>query len=301
MRRTRIPGVVDRIEVNDPQEISNVLQDPRADREFNTPTALINWLVLKRALSALSFGGSRFPTMVPRSSTVDASSRDGLWELLSARARSISEGPVELEPLARWIRSSNSDAEPGILAQQLLGSLFSDRFVASEESWNAAKILVAAPRMSNIAELIWWAVSGKVRRAKRLLAEMVDGNLSAVNAIGIAVHNVVKGLHHMRVLYSDVGMRSTLTADEAAGRCLFAPVSVFRQATAAGNVNGCPFSRNTLFVLNIGEASRLEEGRRLVFLDDAWSRCPAAEWVPAMLAGAWRRAVSDGETGPSLS
>jgi hypothetical protein len=150
--------------------------------------------------------------------------------------------------------------------------------------------------MSNIAELFWWAVSGKVRRAKRLLAGMVDGNLSAVNAIGIAVHNVVRGLVHMRLLHSDVSNRSTLTAQQAAEQCLFAPVSVFRQATAAGDVNGCPFSRDSLFVLNIGEASRLEEGRSLVFLDDAWSRCPAAEWVPAMLAGVWRRAVNNGET-----
>jgi hypothetical protein len=296
VKRSRIPGIVDRIEVNDPQEISKVLQDPRADREFHTPTSLINWLVLKRALSALSFAGRRFPTMVPRASTVNASARDRLWEMLSARVPSICEGPVELEPLARWIRSSNSEAEVGILAQQLLGSLFSDRFVASQQSWNAAQILVAAPRMSNVAELFWWAVSGKVRRAKRLLAGMVDGNLSAVNAIGIAVHNVVRGLIHMRLLHSDASNRSTLTAQQAAEQCLFAPVSVFRQATAAGDVNGCPFSRNSLFVLNIGEASRLEEGRSLVFLDDAWSRCPAAEWVPAMLAGVWRRAVNNGET-----
>jgi hypothetical protein len=180
-----------------------------------------------------------------------------------------------------------------MLAQQLLGSLFSGQFVASQESWNAAQILVAAPRMSNVAELFWWAASGKVRRAKQLLAGMVDENLSAVNAIGIAVHNVVRGLIHMRLLYSDAGTRSTLTPQEAAEQCLFAPVSVFRQATAAGSVNGCPFSRNSLFVLNIGKASRREGARSLVFLDNTWSRCPAAEWVPAMLAGVWKRAVNN--------
>ena len=231
--------------------------------------------------------------MVPRSSTTDAAARDHLWETLSARVPSISQGPVELEPLARWIRSSDSEAEVGMLAQQLLGSLFSGQFVASQESWNAAQILVAAPRMSNVAELFWWAASGKVRRAKQLLAGMVDENLSAVNAIGIAVHNVVRGLIHMRLLYSDAGTRSTLTPQEAAEQCLFAPVSVFRQATAAGSVNGCPFSRNSLFVLNIGKASRREGARSLVFLDNTWSRCPAAEWVPAMLAGVWKRAVNN--------
>lgn len=58
-----------------------------------------------------------------------------------------------------------SDAQLGILVQHLLGRLFSTKFAATEESWSAAK----------------------VRRAKRLLASMVDDDLSAVNAIGIAV------------------------------------------------------------------------------------------------------------------
>jgi hypothetical protein len=291
VNRWKIPGIVDRIEIDDPQEISRVLQDPRADREFHTPTSLLNWFVLKRALTALSFDGRRFPTMVPRSATLNSSERDQLWEVLSAKVPSIRQGPAELEPLAKWLRGSESEAELGIRAQQLLGGLFSDHFVATQQSWNAAQILVAAPRLSNLAKLLWWAVFGKVRRAKRLLAGMVGGDLAAVNAIGIAVHNVVRGLIHMRALYSDVAIRSTLTSEAVVEQCLFAPISVLRQATAAGTVNGCPFSRNSLFVLNIGKASRLKEGRSLVFLDDTWSRCPASEWVPAMLEGVWKRAV----------
>ena len=296
MKRRRIPWIVDRIEVDSPSEISKVLEDPRVDREFLTPTALINWLLLKRALSALSFDGRRFPTMTPRASTVNDSKLGRLWERLDTAAPSIRQGPDELEALARWIRGDNSDLEPGVLAQQLVGSLFSDRFVATPESWEAAKILVAAPRVSNVAKLFWWAVSGKVRRAKRLLAGMVDGDLAAVNAIGIAVHNIVRGLVHMKILYMNAGTKATLSAEKAADRCLLAPASVFRQATSAGEINGCPFARLSLFVLNIGEASRLKEGRSLVFLDETWSRCPAATWVPAMLAGVWTRALSKGST-----
>lgn len=63
----------------------------------------------------------------------------------------------------------------------------------------------------------------QVRRAKHLLAELVDGDLSAVNAIGIAVHNVVKGLHHMRALYADQGARESLSAEVTAIQCLRAP------------------------------------------------------------------------------
>jgi hypothetical protein len=118
---------------------------------------------------------------------------------------------------------------------------------------------------------------------------MVNGDLSAVNAIGIAAHNVVKSIRQMRLLYADPGVRSSLSAEAAAEQSLFAPVSIYRQATAAGEFDGCPFSQNSLFVLAIGEASQLPEGRSLVFMEEGWSRCPANLWVPAMLQGVWRR------------
>jgi hypothetical protein len=292
MKRWRIPGLVDRIDVSDPLEISQIVADPRADREFHTPTALLNWVLLKRALSALSFAGKRFPTMTSRAVHARSTERDDLWNKLQARIPAIRPGPDELEPLAKWVAGSGDETEVGIVTQQLLGSLFSDNFRATPESWRAAQILVAAPRLSNIPKLLWWTLSGKVRGAKQLLAAMAHEDLSAVNAIGIAVHNVVKGLKHMRGLHLDELSRSSLTPQEAAKQCLFAPISVFRQATAAGEISGCPFSRDSLFVLNIGVASKCEKGDRLIFLQDSWSGCPAADWVPAMLEGVWARALS---------
>ncbi len=180
--------------------------------------------------------------------------------------------------MATWIRGAGSDEEVGILAQQLLGQLFKSDFTATAESWDAARVLVSAPRSPNLPKVLWWFVTGKVRRAKRLLAGKVDKDLSAVNGIGIAVHNVVKGFRRMRVLYADVGMRSTLSAEAAASQCLFAPVSVYRQATGPGKIEDCPFPKNSLFVFNIGEASRMEDGHTLVFMEESWSRCPASLW-----------------------
>ena len=117
-----------------------------------------------------------------------------------------------------------------------------------------------------------------------------DDDLSAVNAIGIAVHNVVKSFRHMRLLYANVEVRSGLSAGAAAEQCLFAPVSVYRRAVAAGRLGDCSYSRDSLFVLSIGEAARQAEGRSLVFMEDSWSRCPANVWAPAMLQGVWSRA-----------
>jgi len=297
MRRWRIPGLVDRIEVDDPKEISEIVENPSIDREFFTPTSIANWFLLERTLIALSVDGKRFPTLTPRASTEEARERDALWKALQVKIPSIRQGPSELEALAQWVSDPNSDAVIGILVQQLLGSLFSESFAATQESWHAAQVLVAAPRLSNLPKLFWWTVSGKVHRAKRLLSGMVGGNLSAVNAIGIAVHNVVKGLERMRQLYADEKTRSSLSSEEAANDCVFAPISVYRQATSSGAVRGCPFSRGTLFVLNIGFANRHFHDRRIAFLEDTWSRCPAAEWVPAMFEGVWKRARSAVDAG----
>ena len=290
MKRRRVAGLVDLIEVNDPNEIEALARDPNLDRRFETATCPVNWLLLKRSLKVLSFRGHRFPTMMPRDDAQRTSNQQNLWNLLGEKVASIKTGSDELEPLANWVRGIGSDAQLGILVQQLLGQLFSSKFMATEASWDAAKVLVAAPRSNNLPLMMWWFVSGKVRRAKRLLAGMVNEDLSAVNAIGIAVHNVAKSLRQMRVLYANVQTRSGLSAEAAAEQCLFAPASVYRQATAAGQLGDCPYSRHSLFVLSIGEAARHAEGRSLVFMEDSWSRGPANLWIPAMLQGVWNRA-----------
>jgi hypothetical protein len=289
VKRRNVPGLVDVFEVTDPAEINALAHNPSVDRQFDTPTCPVNWLLLARALSVLSFRGRRFPTMMPRSAVARARDQDELWNRLSEKASAIRNGPEELEPLANWVRGVGADADLGMLVQQLLGRLFSADFQATPDSWRAAETLVAAPRLDNWATLTWWFVSGKVRRAKELLAGMVHDDLSGVNAIGISVHNAVKSIRHLRQLYA-AGSRSGVSPESAAEQSLFAPASVFRQSTESGTLGDCPFPRHALFVFALGEASQRKNGRSLVFMDETWSRCPAHEWVPAMLQGVWKRA-----------
>lgn len=295
MKRLRIPGIANIYKVDEPEEIRALAQDHRIDRKFHLRTCPLNWLLLKRSLAVLSFKGRRFPTITSRDSEERQNHQQALAKSLHEKAASIRLGPQELDPLAHWVRGEGPESQVGILTQQLLGRLFLPGFVATEESWAAAKVLVAAPR-SWRPKVFWWFVTGKVRRSKCLLTQMVDGDLSAVNAIGIAVHNVVKGLRHMRSLYADSGIRSSLSPAAAAGRCLFAPVSLYRQATEAGQLGACPFPRNSIFVFETGKAAQREGGQPLVFMDRTWSRCPAADWVPMMLEGLWIRARDNRQT-----
>jgi hypothetical protein len=292
VKKVRIPGFTDVINVDDPQEIIDVNRDSRIDRKFDLRWPFHNWLILKRSLSVLSFDGHRFPTMISRDSASRASAQTKLGETLDAKASAVRQGPEELEGLAAWLRIADPDTELGISVQQVVGQLFSPAFVATQESWDAAKILVPAPHSPNWLKTLWWFVCRKVHRAKRLLAGMVDGDLAAVNGIGIASHNIVHSLEQMKLLYADLAVRRSLSPEEAVRQSLAAPVSLLRQATSAGELRGCPFSKNSLFILAIGKASKLDGGRSLVFMDDSWSGCPAAHWVPAMLEGVWKRACS---------
>jgi len=290
LKRHHIPGVLDVLEVTDPEEIEAVNKDPRMDRQFDLRTCPLNWLLLQRSLRVLSYAGNRFPTMAPRDSTARNLQQEELWNRLNAKVNEVKLGPEELAPLSDWVRGNGAEESLGLQAQQFLGRLFSESFVATPESWAAAITLVRAPRSSNVFKLIWWSLSGKVGRAKRDLAGMVKNDLSGVNAIGIAVHNLVNSLRRMKTLYSDTNLRMTLSPLDAVNRCLAAPVSVYRQATIAGELKGHQFSSNSLFILNIGVAAKEEGARRLVFMSDSWSSCPAERWVPAMLEGVWVRA-----------
>ena len=292
MKRTRIPGFIDVIQVDDPQEIIELNHDARIDRRFNLRWPILNWLIVKRALNVLSFAGNRFPTTIERDSASRASAQAKLGAALDARAAAVRQGPEELQELAAWLIGSVPETQVGIAVQQVVGRLFSPTFAATQESWDAAKILVTAPRSPNVLRTVWWIVSGKLHRAKRLLAGMVDGNLAAVNGIGIAAHNIVNSLQQMKRLYSDLSTRRALSPEEAVRESLAAPVSLLRQATSHGEISGCPFSRNSLFVLAIGRASKAPGGQSLVFMDESWSGCPASQWVPAMLEGVWKRATS---------
>lgn len=292
MKRTRIPGFIDVIQVDDPQEIIELNHDARIDRRFDLRWPILNWLIVRRALNVLSFAGNRFPTMIERDSASRASAQAKLGAALDARAAAVRQGPEELQELAAWLIGSVPETQVGIAVQQVVGRLFSPTFAATQESWDAAKILVTAPRSPNVLRTVWWIVSGKLHRAKRLLAGMVDGNLAAVNGIGIAAHNIVNSLQQMKRLYSDLSTRRALSPEEAVRESLAAPVSLLRQATSHGEISGCPFSRNSLFVLAIGRASKAPGGQSLVFMDESWSGCPASQWVPAMLEGVWKRATS---------
>jgi hypothetical protein len=289
MKRTYFPGVTDTVVVTDPEEIRTISNDSRFDRDFIGRGPVRNVGRLRKMLRIFSLNDRRFPTMRPRTDPSRAAEQDELWSRLNVKADEVRHGPAELEPLAEWVRGIGTAEKLGLLVQQSIGRLFVDTFTATEESLAAARVVLEAATSSNILKMLGWRISGRLERAKTLLASMVNGDLAGVIAMIAGRQLIGEGLHKMRQLAADPALRSSMTTEAAADECLFAPTTVVRQAKTSGEVGGCPFRRGSLFILGLGSASKGAANRDLVFLGQSWSRCPAEKWVPALLEGVWTR------------
>jgi hypothetical protein len=294
MKRTYFPGITDVVVVTDPVEIRIISNESRFDRDFAEHVPVRNGQRLRKMLRIFSVNGRLFPTMLPRTNPSRAAAQDELWSRLNAKADEVKHGPIELEPLAEWVRGVGTPEQIGLLVQQCVGRLFVQSFTATDESWAAACTVLEAASSSNVLKMLGWRVSGRLERAKTLLASMVNRDLAAVNGISVALHHIVDGLHEMRQLAANPTLRSSMTTDAAVDQCLFAPTTVVRQAKTSGEIGGCPFKRGSLFILGLGSASKGAANRDLVFLNQSWSRCPAEKWVPALLQGVWTRVSAAG-------
>ncbi len=292
MKRTYVPGIADVVVVTDPVEIRTVSNDSRFDRDFMGHGPVRNVLRVRKMLRIFSLDGRLFPTILPRTNPSRAAAQDALWSRLNVKADEVKRGPAQLEPLAEWVRGIGTAEQLDLLVQQSIGRLFVGTFTATEESVAAAHMVLEAASSSNVVKMLWWRISGRLERAKTLLGSMVNDDLSGVIALISARQLIVDGLQKMRQLAADPALRSSITTDTAADQCLLAPPDVVRQAKTSGEVASCPFRRGSLFILEIGTASKHAPNRDLVFLNQSWSRCPAEKWVPALLEGVWTRALA---------
>jgi hypothetical protein len=282
-------GYVDFWWKGDTRLLKSLLNEVPAGVDPDGAVPVRNVQRLRKMLRIFSLNGRLLPTMLPRTNPSRAAAQAELWSRLNVKADEVKRGPAQLEPLAEWVRGIGTAEKLGLLVQQSVGRLFVETFTATEESWAAACMVLEAASSSSVTKMLGWRISGRLERAKTLLASMVNGDLAAVNAIIAAPQLIVDGLHKMRQLAADLALRSSITTDAAVDECLFAPTTVVRQAKNSGEVGGCFFRRGSLFILGLGSASKGAANRDLVFLSQSWSRCPAEKWVPALLEGVWTR------------
>jgi hypothetical protein len=289
MKRTYFPGITDIAVVTEPAEIRTISNDSRFDREFIARGPIRNVQRVRKMLGVFSLNGRLFPFILPRTDASRAAAQDALWSRLNVKADEVKRGPAQLEPLVEWVRGIEPADKLNLVVQQIIGRLFVETFIATEESWAAASTVLEAGNFSNIMKKPGWHVSGKVERAKTLLGSMLNSDPAAVNVTITGPRLIIASLNKMRRVAADPALRSSMTTDAVVDECLVPPPIVVRQAKTSGEVGGCPFGRGSLFILELGSASKGAANRDLVFLSQSWSRCPAEKWVPALLEGVWTR------------
>jgi hypothetical protein len=291
-RRTAIPLLLDVTRVDAPGEIRMLDAHPSIDRTLDSRGGLINRLRLRRLRNLFHVDHRPMPAFLPRDDPARAPAHLALAGQLDEVARTGAWDRDALGRLAAHVRGDGSDVGPA--AQDLLGRLFKDDYVADEETWASAQLLDDYVR-TNAVRGLWLRLTGRVDRARWLLWRSAGHDPIAIHATAIAVHNLVAGLDRMRALHAD-RERPDASEDEVLGRCLAAPAGVLRQVRAPLNTPAVArrLPEGALVVYEIEKAVRATGDRSLAFMADGWSRCPAAGLIPALLLAVWREARAGG-------
>src|ERR1700752_2649 len=226
MRSIRIPFLIDLKRVESEPDIRAMGLDQRIDRDFVSRGPLVNRVLAGRVSGALRVDGKPLPSVAPRGDAERARRQAALHQRLDPAKRPLWDDET-LGRLVAAVRGSAAADTIGPAAQQAVGRLFNKTYVGNAESFEAARDLVDAVRTVNPIRLFKLNLLGQLRRSRRLLTERVNGDLAGVHGTGIAVHNIVHGLEHMRDLWRAQPRPET---DEAVRACLFAPQRVLRQA-----------------------------------------------------------------------
>jgi hypothetical protein len=290
MRRLRIPALLDLLIVGDPALIAELADDARLDRAYVIRGPLLNRMVASRIRGTLTLNGVPLPPVAPRGDKRPTPTQAGLETQLNSIAAGLGGVEPYLRPLASYVRGEAPAASVGPLTQEAIGRLFAPEYKGDAQSWAAAGVLDQAPRTFNPFALLWWAFTGKLTKAKRLLAEKVGQDPSGVHGTGIAVHNIVAGFTRMRALWAEPSARRQLSPEAAAAKCLVAPRQVVRQPVRAGGSLAGDFNDGTLVLLQLDAAHSRSPSAETAFMAQSWARCPAHAWVPALLAAVWRTA-----------
>jgi hypothetical protein len=287
MRSIRIPFLIDLKRADTEPDIRALVPDQRLDRDFLSRGPLVNRMLVGRIDEALRVDGKPLPSVAPRGDQERARSQAALHARLDP-----AKGPLwDDETLGRLVGAvrGSAGADIGPAVQQAVGRLFDKHYVGDADSFQAAKDLDDAVHAVNPVRLFMLKRLGQLRRSRRLLTERVNGDLAGVHGTGIAVHNIVRGLEHMRELWRRAPRPS---ADEVVRACLFAPKTVLRQATGKGGTIAGDVRPGTLVLLELEKARGVSPSAETVFMAGTWAECPAGAFVAALIRAVWEGALA---------
>jgi hypothetical protein len=273
--------------VSDAEQIAWLNQHPAVSRPIDPTRSWLHRVLDRRFLLDLAFDGEPLPVFRERADE----RREERQKLLYAAFESLRGLPGdEVDLIADEVSGRTSVPDIGVVVQQWCGRLFTDRYRSTQETYEAGRLIAdwaSAPPWRTIRDR--W--SGKLARAKSLLATAAGHDPHCVHATSIGMENVARTVRKMRKLSADPD-KQRATADEILRECLAAPPAVLRGCDA---VVGAPFldtplTPRSLIVFLVARAYAASGDLDVAFLSDSWGACPARRVIPEMLRIAWRTA-----------
>ena len=296
-RRIRIPWLADLLTLDQPAEIRAVIAHPALDRDFAARGPLVNRLITGRIRRWLALDGRPLPALAPRGDRLREQRQESLAAELDPDRGRLLWTHDQLGRLADYVAGRTGRDQAGIAVQEIVGRCFDPGYRADAASWEAARTLDDW-RDGGVRYLLrdlWWAASGRLRRATELLAERAGDDRHAMHGTAIGVHGIVDALERMRALRATAAAGS-IDAATAVARCLQPPRRVLRSVEAPLPVAFAdpPLRPGSLVMLDLAEAGARAPDPDIVFMQGRWSFCPAMRLVPALLRAAWEASAGTG-------
>jgi hypothetical protein len=288
--RVRIPGVIDVVLVSEAKHIEVLNQHPGITRKIDAKKSVLHRIVASRLLGDLSFHGKLLPVFLARDDQQRAARQKQLDEQLEGLRGA--PGPESAE-IASYVSGVKDALEIGVQVQQWCGKLFLAHYRASRESYEAGKLIAgwaSAPPWRSVFDKL----TGKLDRAKSLLAEAAEGDPHIIHATSIGMENIAKSVRKLRKA-AHHPEKQRLSPDDILRECLAAPPAVLRSCTQDVRVEFLaePLTQRSLVVFLVAKAYASSADLDVAFLGDQWSACPARRVVPEMLRAAWHTANHD--------
>jgi hypothetical protein len=296
-RRIRIPGLADLTFVDHPNEIRALVEAPELDRRFEARGPLVNRLIAGRIRRWFTVDNAPLPALAPREDPVRAGRQQSLCAELEPGPGKALWTEAQIERLASYVRGGLTAEEMGVTVQEVVGQRFDPGYVADRASWAAARMIdnlrdsFASPRH------LWWILTGRLRRARRLLLERAGHDRHAMHGTSIGVHGIVDALERMRALRAQPG-GDLLNENVALSRCLHPPRRVPRTVGGplATPATAAPLRPGSMVMLNLERASPRAPDPEMIFMHGHWAFCPVEAFIPALLRAVWRKAVRSSPT-----
>jgi len=314
-RHIRIPFLIDMHRVTSSRLIIQEVNNPDLDRDYIYRGPLINRLIVARMKAAMRVrqlvlgGGAETPlsssrikkmftpplrvshSWFPSAKSVSNLARIDEHAALEARLNKGSHiwDKDLIQTAAKFVRGEIKRPADEIM-QELTGRLFVADFVSSEKTVRAGKRINQAVRSFSPFNWMYWIATGALHKAHSSLSKDMQGDLSGVHAISIAVQNLTKSLETMNSLYQSG--HNTSSVAEIQARILHAPDNVLRQSKTVSSSQLGPLKPGTLVVFSVHQAAKKNLDSRLSFLTVSPSKCPAHRAVPSLLNQIWMEAVN---------